>query len=120
MTLFAPAAFYVKGKSARLVAAAFGFGHFGEQIAYVRKDARVGGGVGSRCFADGALVHDDDFVYIFQPFDGFVFAGGVLGAVEFLREGFVQNLMDERALARTRYARHANKFAQGEFDIDIF
>ena len=89
LAFFTAAAFDVEGKTSRLVAAAFGLRHLRKQFAYMRKQADVCGRVGARRFADGGLVHDNDFVYVFQPLNGFVFAGYVFGAVKFLRQGFV-------------------------------
>src|SRR5690625_2206347 len=61
---FAAAALYVEREAARLVAALAGFGSAGKQVADVRENAGVGGGVAAGRPPDGALVDLDDLVHV--------------------------------------------------------
>src|SRR5690606_23102448 len=59
---FAPAALDVEAEAAGVVAARARLGYAGEQFAYGREQARVGGRVAAGGAADGALVDTDDLV----------------------------------------------------------
>ena len=96
----AAAAFDVEREAPGLVAADACLGQRDEEVADVREDAGVGGGVGARGAAYGALVYVDDLVDVLKPDDVVVGQGVAQRAVEVLREDGLQRVVDERGLAR--------------------
>ena len=108
------AALDVEGESAGGVASHFRFAGLCEQLADVVKHAGVGGGVRARGTADGRLVHVNDLVQVFQAVDALVASGYLLGAVELVRQGGVQNVIDEGGLTRAGHAGHRGEHAQRE------
>ncbi len=83
-----------------------------EQRADEREDAGVGGGVAARCTADGRLVDVDDLVDVLGPLDARVRPRPVLRAMQHLGERAIQDVVDERRLARARHAGHARERAE--------
>ena len=65
------------------------------------------------------MVYANDFVDLFNAFDGFVGQWFCAGAVELPGERGIQGVIDERAFARARYASDAYKDAQWNIDIDV-
>ena len=115
----APAALDVEGKPARPVAARLGVRCFGKQVADVVEYAGVGRRVGARRAPDGRLVDVDHLVQIGQAGHLIVRARARLGAVELGSELFVQNLVDERGLARAGNAGHAGERAQRDGEVRV-
>ena len=72
---FAAAPFDVETEAAGFVAASFGFGKFGEQIADVVGELDVRGRIGSWRAADGGLIDGDQFVEMLEALDAVVGAG---------------------------------------------
>ena len=68
LTMFASSAVDVEGKSACRVTSCFCGGKRRKQLSYISEHARVGCGIRTRSFADGALVYADNFVKIFDAF----------------------------------------------------
>ncbi len=62
----APSSFDIEAEAARLVSADFCIGKHGEEFPDKGEDTRVCGRIRSGCPADGALVHIDDSVKVFQ------------------------------------------------------
>ena len=62
----------VKRESTGLVAANLRFGQVDEQVSDIREDARIRGGIASRCTAYGTLVDVHHLIDIFQPLDALV------------------------------------------------
>ena len=112
--VLAAAALDVEGESAGGVAAHFRFAGLCEQLADVVEHAGVGGGVRARGTADGRLVHVNDLVQVLQAVDALVAAGHLLGAVELVRQGGVQNVVDEGGLTRAGHSGHRGEHAQWE------
>ena len=108
------AALDVEGESAGGVAAHFRFAGLCEQLADVVEHAGVGGGVRTRSTADGRLVHVNDLVQVFQAVNALVAAGYLLGAVELVRQGGVQNVVDEGGFTRAGHTGHRGEHAQRE------
>ena len=104
----------VEGEAAGGVAAHLRFAGLCEQLADVVEHAGVGGGVRARGAADGRLVHVNDLVQVFQAVDALVAAGHLLGAVELVRQGGVQNVVDEGGFARAGHTGHRGEHAQRE------
>ncbi len=85
----------VEAEAAGAVAALARFREHGEEIANGREDAGVGGGIRPRRAADGGLIDFDDFVDVLGT-DNFAVRGGRFGgAIEFLCERAVKNVVDE-------------------------
>ena len=116
---FAPAAFYIEGKSSRRIAPHLRLVRLGEQVADRRENAGVGGRVGPRRAADGRLVDVDDLVDVLDPQDLLMFARFVLRPVHLLGHALVQDLVDERRLAGTGYAGDAGEGPQGDIHVDV-
>src|SRR6266852_1772821 len=117
---FAAAAFYVEAEAAGTVAALARFGEHGEKLANGRENAGVGGRVGGRGAADGSLVDLDDFVDLIGADDFAVRAGRLLGAIEFLGEGAIENVVDEGGFAGAGNAGDDGEKSEGQGDVDIF
>ena len=101
LTGLAATAFDIKAESAGFIAARAGFVSAGEEFAYRRKHSRVGGRVGARCSADGALVDIDTFVDVVQTRDGFVGCGSQgRGTVVFGGGDGVQSSVDQGGFTR--------------------
>jgi hypothetical protein len=66
LAFLATAALDVEAEAAGLVAADFGRGQFGEEIADLVEHAGVGGRIAARGAANGGLVNDDDLVQGFE------------------------------------------------------
>src|SRR6266404_6945767 len=117
---FAAAAFHVKTEAAGAVAALARFGKHGEEIANRSENAGVGGGIRTRCAADGGLIDLDDFVDLI-PAENFAMSGGRFrGAIELLREGAIENVVDERGLAGAGHAGDDREHPKRKRDIDVF
>src|SRR5258707_9479120 len=116
---FAAAAFDVEAETAGAIAAFARFGEHGEQLAYGGEDAGVGGGIGARSAADGGLVDLDDFVDLIAADDFAMRAGRLLRAIEFLREGAVENVVDERGFTGAGDAGDDREQAEGQSDVDV-
>src|SRR6266849_9117370 len=117
---FAAAAFDVEAEAAGTVAALARFGEHGEQLANGGENAGVGGRVGARSAADGSLVDLDDFVDLIAADDFAMRAGRFLGAIEFLGEGAVENVVDEGGFAGAGNSGDHREQAEGQSDVDIF
>src|ERR1043166_2146514 len=96
---FAASALYVEAEAAGFVAALARFGKHGEEFADRRKNAGVRGGIRTWSAADGRLVDFDNFVDVFGAEHLLVCAGRFLGAVKFLRERTIENVVDESGFA---------------------
>ena len=115
----AAAALHVEGEPARAVAAHLGLGQLGEQLADRGEQPGVGRRVGARRAADGALVDVDDLVDLLEPLDPGVRAGHDLGAVEVPRQRLVQDVGDQRGLARAGHARHGHEEPERDVDREV-
>ena len=109
--VLAAAALDIEGESAGGVAAHFRLAGLCKQLADVVEHAGVGGGVRARGAADGRLVNVNDLVQVFQPVDALVAAGHLLGAVELVRQGSVQNVVDQGGFARAGHTGHRGEHA---------
>ena len=112
--VLAAAALDVEGESTRGVAAHFRFAGLCEQLADVVEHAGVGGGVRARGTTDGRLVHVNDLVQVLQAVDALVAAGHLLGAIELVRQGGVQNVVDKGGFTRAGHTGHRGEHAQRE------
>src|SRR5439155_20525489 len=98
--VLAAAALDVEGEPARRVPPDLGLGGLGEQLAHVVEHAGVRRRVGPRRAPDRGLVHADDLVHVLQAGDAGVPAGDQAGAVDLVGEDRVQDVVDQRRLAR--------------------
>src|ERR1022692_3624017 len=117
---FAAAAFHIEAEAAGFVAALARFGQHGVEIANGRENTGVGGRIRSGSAADGRLVDLDNFVDMFQTFDGIMLAGIVVGAVDFFGERTVEDIVDECRFSAAGYAGDDDETAKGKFDGDVF
>src|SRR5690606_25786123 len=109
----------VEREPPRLVPALARLGRASEQVADLREDPGVGGGVAARRPADRALVDLDHLVDVLDPGDAGVRPGLRLGAVELLREAAVQDRVHERGLAGPRRAGDAGQGPEGDGDVQV-
>src|SRR5713226_8659908 len=116
---FATATFDVEAEAAGTVATFARFREHGEEFTDGREDAGVGGGIGARGAADGSLVDLDDFVDLIAADDFAMRAGRLLRAIEFLREGAVENVVDEGGFAGTGNAGDDGEQTEGQRDVDV-
>ena len=96
---FAAAAFHVETEAAGTVAAFARLRKHGKQIANGGKDASVSGGIGAGSAADGGLIDFDDFVDVLDAENHAMAAGRLLGAIELLREGAIENVVYKSGFA---------------------
>ena len=92
--LAAPAA-HVEGEAPRAVAARARLGHAGEELADRCQQAGVGRRVGARGASDRRLVDVDQLVEVLQALDRLVRRGLGRGAVEPVRRGARQGVVDQ-------------------------
>src|SRR5450759_3968824 len=112
LAVLAAATFDVEAEAARLVSPNPGLLRAGEEIADRGEEAGVSSRVRSRRSADRALVDVDDLVDRLDALEPIVLAGLVAGAIQLAGQGPVQDVGDERALARSRDARHGHETGQ--------
>src|SRR5882724_8447293 len=96
---FAAAALHVEAEAPGAVAALARFGEHGEEIADGGEDAGVGGGIRTRRAANGRLIDLDDFVDLISAENFTMGRGRLRRAIELLREGAIENVVDKRGLA---------------------
>src|SRR5467141_461980 len=117
---FAAAALDVKAEAAGAVAAFARFRKHGKEIADGREDAGVGGGIRARRAADWGLIDFDDFVDVLGA-DNFAVRGGRFGgAIQFLRERAIKNVVDERGFAGAGDAGDDGEQAERQRDVYFF
>ena len=119
VTGFAPPALDIEGEPGRIVAAHLGVIGLSEHLPDVGEYAGVGRRVGTGGPSDGGLVDVDDLVQLLYAQNIPVLAGTGLGTVELGRQRLVEDLVDERALARAGYAGDHIEAAQRNLDIHI-
>ena len=104
LTRLAASALHVEREAPRPVAADLRFRQLGEQLADRREQPRVRRRIRARRATDRALVDVDDLVDVLEPRDAIVRAGNHARAIEMPRERVVQDVLDQRRLARARHA----------------
>ena len=99
LALLAASAGHVEAETAGRVAAELGLGKLGEQLADQVEHAGEGGRVRGGRLAQGLLVDADHLVDLLQPADRVVGPGEGLRPVQRPRQGVVEHVLDQRALA---------------------
>ena len=120
LTGFAATSFDIEAEAAGAIAAFAGLGKHGEKFANRAEDAGVGGGIRARGAADGRLVDFDDFVEMLEAENGAMGAGSFAGTIKLLREGAIENVVDQRGFAGAGNAGDDGEQAEREFDVDVF
>ena len=116
----AAAALDVEGEPALLVAADLRLRGLGEQLADVVEDAGVGRRVGPRRAADRRLVDVDDLVDVRRaPVIERCRPGTVAGVVDPLGQRRVEDVVDQRRLARAGHAGDGDEQPSGNDDVDV-
>src|SRR3989339_1765141 len=85
----------------------------------MNKKVRVSGRIGAGCSSDRGLVDFNHLVYLFRARHGLILSDTIRGFPDAVMKCFEQNIMDERALARPRYARHANKKPERKSNVEL-
>ena len=106
--LAAPA-LHVEGETPGTVAALARLLHLREQLADRRKEARVGGRIGARCTADGALVDADHLVEVIEAIDVAVRGRFLRAVVQVPRHRVIERVVDQRGFTRARYTGDADE-----------
>src|SRR4029077_4758203 len=73
-----------------------------------------------RSAADGGLVDLDDFIDLIGADDFAMRAGRLLGAIEFLREGAVENVVDQGGFAGAGNGGDDGEQTERQRDVDVF
>ena len=115
----APSAPDVEGEPPRAVAPGPGVLGGGEQLPDIVEQARVGGGVGAGGAPDGGLVDGDHLVQMLNALHAVVPPRAGLGAVELRPQALVQDLVDQRGLARPGHPGDGDERPQGEAHVDV-
>src|SRR5690606_35909714 len=119
LTRLATAALHVEAEAAGRVAADLRLGQLCEQRADRREQAGVRRRVRARRAADRGLVDVDDLVDEIEALDPVVLARQDARVVEMPRQRCVQDIGDERALARAAHTGDARERAERERDVDV-
>ena len=106
---FAAPAFDIERKASRAIAAFARRRHAGEQVADRGEEPGVGRRIGARRAPDRALIDVHHLVEKLQPVDRFVRRRFGRAAVQMLRGGVVQRVVDQRRFARAGDAGHADE-----------
>ena len=109
---------HVETEAARPVSPGLGLYCLREDLAYQVENSRISRGVGPRGTSDRRLVDVDNLVQMFETRDRLVLSGPGMGAVEGPGQDGVDDLVDERALARAGYAGHADEEPERNTDVD--
>src|SRR5690606_25094491 len=117
--VLAAAALDVEGEAAGHVAADLRLGGLGEQLAHVVEDAGVRGRVGAGGAADGRLVDVHDLVDEVVAVHARVPSRHVPGAVQLAGQVGVEDVVDQRGLARAGDAGDRGEHAQREGHVDV-
>src|SRR5437879_11530110 len=96
---FAAAAFDVETEAAGTVATLARFRQHGKEIADRRENSGVGGGIRSRRTANRGLIDFNNFVDLVSAENLAMRGRRFGGAIKFLRERAVENVVDERGFA---------------------
>src|SRR5690606_31321298 len=116
---FAASALDVEAEAAFAITAGLRLWQLGVQFADFVKDLDVRGRVGARRAANGRLVDGDQLIEVIHALDSVVVAGMAVAAVEVTPQGFAQHVVDQRAFARARHARHADERSQRQLGGDV-
>ena len=117
---FAASSFGVEGEVAGFVAAGFGQGLLGIELAYLVVGFDVGGGVAAGGTADGVLVHQFHTAYpCHVAVKGGAFAHVVVYAFEPFLQHVVEHLLHQRGFARTAHPCHHGEDTEGDAHIDV-
>lgn len=111
---------HVEGEAARLVATGTRLLGAGEQLADRGEQSGVGGRVGARGAADGALVDIHHLVQMLQPLDAAIGRRcGLGGLVELAVGDAEQGVVDQGRLAGTGDAGDAGHHSDGQIQVDV-
>ena len=114
LALLAAAAFDVEAEAARLVAALDRERRLREEVADGVVEADVGRRVRTAVASDRRLVDVHHLVHVLEAVDAVVLAGQRARVHQPLPERLVEDLVDQRALARTRRAGDRDQLAERE------
>jgi len=89
------ATLHVKREAACVIATFAGSGRLCEELADWRKEARISGGIASRCSSNWALVHTDDLIEELQALNGLHARGLEMGTIDFFRCRGHERIVDE-------------------------
>ena len=131
LACFTTSVFDIKAKSTRFVPPHLGFRKLSVELAYFIEQFGVSRWIRARRPTNRRLTDVDDFVEIFNASDSIMRSSplstcgegkGVrcVRAHQFSIESLEKNIVDERAFARTRNARHTGEQPDGNFNVDIF
>ncbi len=79
----------------------------GEQFTYRCEQTAISRRVGARCPPDRALADFDNAIDVFETRNLLVWGRIAIGPIQFISDGLIQGVVNERGLAGTRYTSHA-------------
>src|SRR5205823_4986381 len=110
----------VEAETAWMVATHLGLGQLREQLPDQIENAGIRGRVGAGRIADRVLIDVDDLINVFETQDVVVRRSARPGPVQLAGERVVQDLVNQRALARAADASDGEEGPQGEAYVDVF
>ena len=116
---FAASALHVEAEAARAVAALPRLRQHRKQVANRREHAGVCRGIRTRRASNRRLINLDDLVDVLRANDLLVRRGRFRGAIEFLRQRAIQNVVHQRGFSRPRHAGDHRKQPQGNRDVNL-
>ena len=119
LTGFAPSALDVERKASWLEAARLGLRHHREQLADEREHAGIGRRVRARRASDRRLIDLDDLVDQRDAVDALVRAGLGGRAIDRLGQRAIEDVVDQRRLARAADTGDRGQRAERNRDVDV-
>jgi hypothetical protein len=117
---FAASAGNVKTETPGRVSPNFGFGKLSEEFPDLIEYAGVRCRIGSRSETDGLLIDADDFIKIFDSFDGIVCAGLGICPMERFGKGFPENIVDEGTFSASAHAGNNGERTERKGSVNVF
>src|SRR6185437_1597372 len=110
--------FYVETEAAGFVFAFDSEGRLREQFAYRVIETNVGGRIGTAVATDRRLINVDDLMDVFKAVNTVVGSWKRSSIFEALPKRFVENLIDESALAGTGSSCDRDQHAEGDSNVN--
>ena len=119
LTRLAAAALHVEREASRPIAANLRLGQLGEELANRREESGVRRRIRARRATDRTLVDVDDLVDVLEARDARVRAGNHARAIEMPRQRAMQNVFDQRRLARAGHAGDRDEQSERNLDVEV-
>src|ERR1041385_1436260 len=117
--LLATASLDVETEPARFITANARRRQFREQVTNLIEHSRVSRRIAARCPANRRLIDDDDFVQIFETFEGAMRPRTLLRPKKLSKQRATENVIDERALSGAAHAGNTSQSAERNPGVDV-